>query len=228
MIIHRPTFPLYGIIILLSLAAGMLYIYRSLRSAGCRSKDILLYFIMFMPFALVSGKLYTVITDPSSGNIFTAGLSSYGGLAGTVAAALIFERILPENGNVIRYTVLSLPLIYGLSKTACFFAGCCYGIPYDGPLSVTYPDGLGIPLFPVQLAETAVFLIMFLVCHTLREKRYISHFTLMTVAAAKLLLDFLRYDHVSKLITANQIFSIMLFAAALTAFCIGIRKERTQ
>lgn len=228
MIIHRPAFPLYGIIILLSLAAGMFYIYRSLRRAGCRSRDIMLYFLMFMPFALVSGKLYTVITDPSSGNIFTAGLSSYGGLTGVVAAALIFERILPENGNVIKYTVLSLPLIYGLSKTACFFAGCCYGIPYDGPLSVTYPDGLGIPLFPVQLAETAVFLIMFLVCHTLREKRYISHFTVMTVAATKFLLDFLRYDHVSALITPNQIFSMMLFSAALTAFCFKIRKERTQ
>ncbi|MCI5703121.1 MAG: hypothetical protein MR265_03950 [Erysipelotrichaceae bacterium] len=40
-----------------------------------------------------------------------------------------------------------------ISKITYFIVGCCYGIPYNGPFSVTYPDNLNIPLFPVQLLK---------------------------------------------------------------------------
>ena len=44
----------------------------------------------------------------------------------------------PSNKTFIKGAIISLPLIYSISKLACFFAGCCFGLPYDGLFSVTY------------------------------------------------------------------------------------------
>ena len=210
MVFNKINFPIYGIIILISVVIGMLYVLISLRKENYKDKNILLYFLMYITFSIVLGKMFTIITDPNTTNFFTAGLSSYGGLVGVILAAIIFEKILPTNNKIIKYSIISLPLIYGLTKIACFIVGCCYGIPYTGIFSITYTHGLNQPLFPVQITETIVFLIIFIICHKLRNNKNIIYIVIILVSIFKFLLDFLRYDHVTKLITVNQIFSIIL------------------
>lgn len=215
MIINKFSFPFYGVIILISIIISLIYIYSNLKKDKVDNKNIFLYIIMYISFAIVFGKLYTVITDIAHPNIFKAGLSSYGGLVGVVIASIIFEKILPLNNKIIKYTVISLPLTYGISKIGCFIAGCCYGIPYNGLLSVTYTNGLNIELFPIQLLETIVFLIIFFIVNKLKNKTNIIYITLLLVSIFKFLLDFLRYDHIKKLITVNQIFSLILLIGVI-------------
>lgn len=210
MVFDKINFPIYGIIILISVVIGMLYVFISLRKGNYKDKNIFLYFLMYIAFSIVLGKMFTIITDPNTNNFLTAGLSSYGGLVGVILAAIIFEKILPTDNKIIKYSIISLPLIYGLTKIACFIVGCCYGIPYNGIFSITYTHGLNQPLFPVQITETIVFLIIFIICHKLRNNKNIIYIVIILVSIFKFLLDFLRYDHVTKLITVNQIFSIIL------------------
>lgn len=210
MVFDKINFPIYGIIILISVVIGMLYVFISLRKENYKDKNIFLYFLMYIAFSIVLGKMFTIITDPNTNNFLTAGLSSYGGLVGVILAAIIFEKILPTDNKIIKYSIISLPLIYGLTKIACFIVGCCYGIPYNGIFSITYTHGLNQPLFPVQITETIVFLIIFIICHKLRNNKNIIYIVIILVSIFKFLLDFLRYDHVTKLITVNQIFSIIL------------------
>ena len=61
------------------------------------------------------GKIYTVFAYGED-NILTAGLSAYGGLIGVVIASIIFEKILSTDGKIIKYTILSLPLVYEHDK----------------------------------------------------------------------------------------------------------------
>ncbi len=208
--IYKLNFSLYGIIIILSIVIGTIYIYRSLKKEGYSNKNIFLYFLMYVMFALFFGKFYTMVTNPEETKFLTAGLSAYGGLVGTILAAIIFEKILPCDNKIIKYSILALPLIYSLTKIACFVSGCCYGIPYDGFLSVTYVDGLNINVFPIQITETVAFLILFLFCNKFKDKENIEYITLILTAILKFLLDFLRYDHLTISITTNQIFSIIL------------------
>ena len=215
LIISKYSFPFYGIIILCSIISSLVYIYLNLKKENINNKNVFLYILMYISFAIVFGKLYTVITDPNQSNIFTAGLSSYGGLIGVVISSIIFEKILPTDNKIIKYTIISLPLTYGISKIGCFIAGCCYGIPYDGILSVTYVDGLNIKLFPIQFLEVVVFLIIFMICNKLKDKKNIIYITLFLVSIFKFLLDFLRYDHIKKLITVNQIFSLILLIVVI-------------
>ena len=209
MIIPKINFPFYGIIIVLSVFIGMAYIYFNLRKDGYHNKQVLYYFIMYISFAFVFGKMYTIYAY-GEGNLLTAGLSAYGGLIGVVIASIVFEKILPSDGNIIKYTILSLPLVYGLTKIACSIVGCCGGIPYDGIFKVKYINSLNIWQFPIQIVEVVVFLIVFFICNCFKKRKNIHYIVLIVVSVFKFLLDFLRYDHISILITKNQIFSIIL------------------
>ena len=168
--ISRFKFPLYGIIIVVSVFVGMLYIFLNLKKDIYKERQILLYFIMYIFFAFMCGKMYTVLVS-GEGNLFTAGLSAYGGLVGVVMAAIIFEKILPLDGRLIKYTILSLPLIYGLTKIACFISGCCSRIPYEGIFKIKYIDVLNIWQFPIQVVEVIVFLLIFVFCQFISRNK---------------------------------------------------------
>ena len=211
MIISKINFPVYGIIVVLSVVIGIVYIYRSLKKENFNNKNIFLYFLMYMMFSFTFGKIYTLITSLEPTTFLKAGLSSYGGLIGAILASIIFEIILPSENKIIKYSILSLPLIYGLTKIACFISGCCYGIPYDGFLSVTYPDRLNIPVFPIQITETICFISIFIFCNKYKNKNNIAYIAMFLTVIMKFLLDFLRYDHLTQSITINQKFSIALF-----------------
>ena len=216
MIIHKINFPIYGILILISIIASMLYIYHMIKKDNKYNKNMYLFFFMYISFSLVIGIVFTMIT--SDGSII--GLSSYGGLIGAILSAFIFEKIISFDNKLIKYVIISLPLVYAVGKLGCFIAGCCHGIPYDGILSVTYVDDMNIPVFPVQLLESIVFFIIFIICNKIRNNSKVIYITIIIAALAKFALDFLRYEHVSKIITLNQIVSIILIISSIVLLII--------
>ena len=208
----------------LSIIIGMLYIYLNLSKDGYKNKQILLYFIMYIAFAFICGKMYTVLAYGEN-DILSAGLSAYGGLIGVVIGSIIFERILPTDGKIIKYTILSLPLVYGLTKIACFIVGCCGGIPYDGIFKIKYVDVLNIWQFPIQIVETIIFLLIFVICHFLKKNNNINYIVMILVSTFKFLLDFFRYDHINTLITRNQVFSIILLFITIITYIVSKNKK---
>lgn len=216
--INKINFPIYGIIVLTSIFIGMLYIYINLRKE--KTSHLLLFFSFYLIFSFVCGKLFTIVASSFKYSFQDTTLSSYGGFIGVILAAIVYEIIYPSNKKVIKYATISLPLVYGLSKIACFVSGCCYGLPYYSSFSVIYTDGLNIPLFPVQILETIVFIGIFIWCHRNRENRYIVYTTIIISALFKFSLDFFRYEHLSKVITINQWFSIGLIIVVRTILSI--------
>ncbi len=228
MIINKTSFNYYGFLLIFSIFVGIIYIYYFMRKEKYNKKDLLLYFLMLMFFTLVLGKMFTLLVSPNNDNILTVGFSSYGGLIGVISSAIIFEKIIPMDNKLIKYSIISLPLIYSISKIGCFIAGCCHGIPYNGPFNVIYTEGFNIPVFPVQIIETIVFFILFIVCHLLKNNKYVIYITVLLCALFKFLLDFLRYEHINKAITANQIFSIILIIGIFIVLFINKKKELSK
>ena len=130
--------------------------------------------------------------------------------------------------KIIKYTILSLPLVYGLTKIACFIVGCCGGIPYEGIFKIKYVDVLNIWQFPIQIIEVIIFLLIFIICHLLKKNHNINYIVMVLVAIFKFMLDFLRYDHVNILITRNQIFSIILLFVTIIIYIISKSKRFTK
>jgi prolipoprotein diacylglyceryltransferase len=207
MIINEIKFPIYMTFILLSFILACIFIYIYLKKQNIDKKDIRLYISMIIPFGLIGSFLVCYLIDKDMG------LSSYVGCFMLIITSLFYEHINPSKNNYyVKSTILSLPLIYGVSKLGCFFVGCCYGRGYNGILSVTYTSGLNISLFPVQLLESIVFILIFLILLLIHKKRKINiiSLTIIVCALSKFILDFLRYDHLTKIITTNQIISLIL------------------
>ncbi len=102
------------------------------------------------------------------GIILFGGLVFYGGLLGAVAMVYIYCKSFKVDfldfSNVI---VPVIPLIHGIGRIGCFFAGCCYGGEYHGFGAVQFPPNELVPelddvtRFPVQLAEAGLNFILF-------------------------------------------------------------------
>lgn len=226
--ITRTHIPFYGIFIVLGILLGFIYIYKSLLKDGYKDKNIRLYILLYIAFSFVFGKIFTLITDNNTKSFLTAGLSSYGGLIGVILGAFIFEQILNTDKKIIKYSIISLPLVYGVSKIGCFMAGCCYGIPYNGFLSVIYPEGLNISLFPVQLLESITFILLFIILNKYKNSKNIIYITIILSAILKFILDFLRYEHITKTITTNQIVSIIIILITILILPVSRKLTKTQ
>ena len=209
MIINKINFPIYGTCILLSIIFGTLYIILSLKREKLSKEAIFYFALLNIVFAFFGGLcISNILTNSSS-------LSSYAGAISVIISAIIFNKIIPNKNIYLKYAIISLPLIYSIGKIGCFLAGCCYGIPYNNILSVTYTNGLNIPLFPIQIVETIVFMILFLILNYIKKNKYIIEITLIICALSKFLLDYLRYDHVTKAITMNQIISLIIIVIGI-------------
>jgi len=65
------------------------------------------------------------------------------------AAKPLLRYPLPPND---RFAVI-LPFSIGIGRMGCYLAGCCLGLPHEGPLALTYADG--IARHPVAIYEMA-------------------------------------------------------------------------
>jgi len=108
--------------------------------------------------------------------VIKGGFVFYGGVLGGALGLMVYAKqfhmdLLPF--CEIYSTVL--PLGHAFGRIGCFFAGCCYGIPYTGVFAHTYnvsvgQTPVGVPLFPVQLLEACGLLLIFIVLLTVYLK----------------------------------------------------------
>lgn len=201
-------FHLYPILLILSLVIGILIPSIKLAKAGMR-KDILLCVAMLNMFlALFFGKIYTMVAEKSI-DLIRTGFSSLGGLIGFLAGTYIFYFICDRDKKIPENYVISLPLIYAISKLGCFMAGCCHGIEYAGILNIRYEVGSACEVttgvLPVQMLETIVFVGIYILLNVkvANENKVVT--TLLLSAIAKFALDFLRYSHIGQILSTNQI-----------------------
>lgn len=111
----------------------------------------------------------------------------------------------------------SILLMYAIGKLGCFFVGCCHGIKYNGIFNVVYNYSLvalkGISLFPIQIVEFFVFIIIFIIffLKTRKHKCNTRDIALLFIicGSSKFLLDYLRISHIRKILSVNQFISIL-------------------
>ena len=178
--------------------------------------------------------------------ILSGGFVFYGGLIGGVIGLFVYCRQFKRPLSAIFdiYAVV-LPLGHAFGRVGCFFAGCCYGMPYDGVFSYTYfvegmlfdgagKDALyGRSLFPVQLFEAAfLFLIFLTLCLLYRKFIHVEGLFvtlyLSMYSVTRFVLEFFRYDAIRGVyfgLSTSQWISIALF---LCATAIGYKTASTS
>ena len=109
-------------------------------------------------------------------------------------------------------------------------AGCCHGIEYAGILHVKYEAdsacALTTGVFPVQITETIIFFIIYFLLNLKRQKKGIVLKTLFFSALAKFLLEFLRYSHVGKIVTVNQMVCLIIMVVGVVFGFVNWRRRK--
>ncbi len=168
--------------------------------------------------------------------VFGGGQVFYGGLLGGILGGFLGARIVKEApAPYCRAIVPCVPLGHAFGRLGCFFAGCCYGLAYDGPGSVKFPAaGVEQGVFPVQLAEMAANLALFLLLavYTRRNRRPCRELFLylMCYASIRFTLEFFRGDLIrgtAFALSTSQWISLLVFPIAAVLFLLqGQSKKR--
>lgn len=193
----------------------------------------MIFYSMFLNLCitLYCAKEYTVITGGFEQKLIQAGFSGMGGAIGLLFGILLFGFIRPvDKAVMLRAYVQALPLLYSVSKLGCLSAGCCRGIDYSGPLSVTYETAYfqGGPFFPVQLAESMIFALIFLLGVFLERsscRQYMVPAVIALCAVSKFFLEIFRAEHTAGTLSPNRIACIVFSLLSAVWTARSIRKK---
>ncbi len=140
------------------------------------------------------------------------------GFLGAEAAKPLLNYDIPPND---RFAVV-LPFSIGIGRLGCLIAGCCRGIPWDGPWAITYADG--IPRHPAPLYELIFNIAMGFVLATLLRRRLLFGrlfaLYLMSYGAFRFLIEFVRETAKPFAgLSAYQWMCLVMIAVGAIAFC---------
>lgn len=134
--------------------------------------------------------------------LMQGGFVFYGGLIGAILFVFLAGKLHKLDAvGYLRSAVFMIPIMHGFGRIGCFMAGCCYGRPYEGFCAVVFPEESyavsGVALFPVQLLEAGLLLLLGIILMYLRVKER-WHYTLETYVLVygviRFVLEYLRYD----------------------------------
>lgn len=170
-------------------------------------------------------------------NMLQGGFVFYGGLMGSVVGIYIYcKQYNIKFLDITENLTPSVPLIHAFGRIGCFCAGCCYGIPYEAPIGLMFNNSQiaphNITLFPVQLFESILNLLLF-VCLMIYGRKRLSKGKLLCIyliayAVIRFILEYFRYDAERGIllgISTSQWISILL---VMIVFIVYLKNKRKR
>jgi phosphatidylglycerol---prolipoprotein diacylglyceryl transferase len=239
----------YGLMIMLGFICAVLVGIVIGKSKRLKSEDVLFAFFYGIVGVVVGGKvLYILVSLPdliqyrelifrskeTLISILQGGFVFYGGLLGGLYGIYRYCRRYNISLSNMFYAVIpTIPLLHGIGRLGCFAAGCCYGIEHHGIFQVTFSHSPVapnlVPLFPVQLVESIVnFLIFILLCYLVVKGKETTELALsygICYGVMRFVLEFFRGDQLRGILfglSTSQWISLILI---LVASYINIRRK---
>ena len=241
------TIPMYGVMSATGMLAAFILLAMT-RKYTRFSEDHVLSVIIW---AVISGFLGAkilywlvewkqVVADPSFLlHTLREGFVFYGSLIGGLIGVGIFaaRKKLPFFAFT-DYTIPGLVLGQAFGRVGCHFAGCCYGMECETPISVVFPAGgaapAGIPLLPTQLMEASFLALLTILLVVLLKKKKpfgtVSGWYMVLYGAWRFTIEFFRSDERGfvGMLSTSQFISIFVFAggvALLVLVACGVLKK---
>ncbi len=167
--------------------------------------------------------------------LLTSGMVFYGGLFGFLLAAQWYCLRYRVHARAFwDLTAPAIPLFHAFGRVGCFLNGCCHGraCPTFGiPFTQSLGSANGIPYFPIQLAEAAGNLFLFVVLARFAWRHPGQGRTLPAYLAAyalmRFILEFFRGDAVRGIwlgLSTSQWISLAILAALAVRRCRSVRE----
>lgn len=211
--------PIYGFLGLCGVILGGIYTFIIAKRKNVSFDNLLYVLVYALVFALFGAKLlYLLLNLKSFASLWSAedidvikvilvylrgGFVFYGGLFGAIFGIYVsckyFNFQFSEYVNIL---IPAMPLIHSLGRLGCLAVGCCYGKETDSYCYIIYTHSQiapnGIPLFPVQLFEALIDLVIFVILLyiVLSERIEVNsiYIYLFLYSSVRFFLEFLRGD----------------------------------
>jgi phosphatidylglycerol:prolipoprotein diacylglycerol transferase len=177
---------------------------------------------------------YDTVSDDLLGNIFSgSGLVWFGGAIGGALGVIAWARFRGMlNRTLLDLCAPGLAIGYAVGRIGCQLSGDGdYGIPWDGPWAMAYPDGAvptGVPVHPTPIYETLAMAVATYALWRLRDSlRPGLLFALYLVIAGteRFLIEFIRRNEdVALGLTQAQLLSLAM-ALAGVAWLLTARRR---
>lgn len=181
--------PTYGVVLAIAYLVGIWLLRRKARAEGLPDQKIFDFSLYVLAAAILGAKALLVIVEwrryaanPASlVEVLRSGGVFYGGLiAATTVGIWYMKRHRLPAWKVADMGAPSIALGEAIGRWGCFAAGCCYGKPTDGPLSVVFTDPfahdavgtpLNVPLHPSQIYLSLNAFLIFLILQWAYRRR---------------------------------------------------------
>ncbi len=192
--------------------------------------------------AIIGAKALGIVSIMLKGGILNsfgeildnAGYSYFGGLAAFLFTfwAICKARSI-EYVQFERYYLFLIPLLHVFWKIGCFMGGCCFGIPYNGPGAVIFPDRVnslsGVSVFPVQILE-AVGAVLIVIVMIIRRESFVSPLSMLLImyGLERFVIEFLRYHPNGTWFSKEHVYSVICTCAGVTIRIDKSKKLRSM
>lgn len=233
----------YGTMIALGALLGFIYVAYEARKQFDLPVDKTQQLVLVIVIsAVIGGKAFVIFEDParylsdplSLLTNFGNGFVFYGSLLFAIPAMLVFFRLnkLPVLPMLDIVAILTC-IVHGFGRLGCFFAGCCYGIPTDGPVAVVFEDPLTqarpmhTALHPTQLYSVLLIATIALVLLQVKRRRQfygqLFMLYLMMYSIGRSVIEVFRGDlsrgyAIGNIISNAQLVSFIVFCVALYVY----------
>jgi len=164
----------YGFMIALGVLCAVTYMFfQGRKDVGLTFDQANTLFLLIFIAAFIGGKFFLLLENPSLymnnlSKLFTGrGFVFYGSFLFAIPTMLwFFKKHKLNTYKMLDVMAVVTCIVHMFGRIGCFFAGCCYGKPTQGPLGVTFTNEacqapLNTPLIPTQLLEAGfIFLVM--------------------------------------------------------------------
>ena len=181
----------------------------------------LLYLIVDFDTILFMFREYGFNLDTLT-SVMQGGFVFYGGFLGGLALVMQYAKTQRKSPWLYLMTIApGIPLAHSFGRLGCFMAGCCYGCPSE-EFGIAFTQSIGAPngikLFPVQLLEAGLLLILAVIMQIYYTKSKHHHCTiylyLFLYPVIRIITEQFRYDDAQR--------GILLGLSTSTWISIGI------
>lgn len=238
--------PLYGLFSALGIIVSFSLAYGRLKQNGGTGDALFLVAAASMAFALIGAKIAYFLSSYGMARLIRealagdfsglndSGMVYYGGLIGGIAGAVAAVRLSDLDFDLYAGAIVPcIPLGHAFGRVGCLFAGCCYGVPYDGVCAVhSVYAAAEQSLFPVQAVEAllniALFIAFVIFCGTKRKGAHTLCFYLIAYSAIRFAVEFFRGDLIRGVyhgISTSQWISAGLIACSVLLLIVGKKRS---
>lgn len=248
----------FGLAVLLAFAIAQVIAQRELWRRGHDYEPIGDLIFAAVIGGLLGAKLYYAILMQDAGAIFSrAGFVFWGGLIGGIISVLfVVYRKKLSVARICDVGGISVAAAYSVGRTGCWAVGDDYGLPWDSPLAVAFPNGAPpstvnnmmhmfgvtfpegtnplsvVSVHPTQIYEVVLGFIMFAILWRMRDHKHAEGWLFgaycLLAGIERFVIEFFRAkdDHLIGFLTTAQAIAI---AFALIGVMIMIaRKDVTE